>query len=33
MEEKFVWKRMYTLVVILNVLYILLFSYLMTAFT
>lgn len=33
MEEKFVWKRMYTLVVILNVLYVLVFSYLMTAFT
>ncbi len=33
MEEKFIWKRMYTVVVILNVLYVLLFGYLMTAFT
>ncbi len=33
MEDKFDWKKEYTLVVILNVLYLLVFSYLMTAFT
>ncbi len=33
MHEKFVWKKEYTLVIVLNVLYLLIFSYLMTAFT
>lgn len=33
MLEKFDWKKEYTLVLVLNILYILVFYYLMTAFT
>lgn len=33
MEDKFVWKREYSLVLILNILYIMVFSYIMSSFT
>ena len=32
MKNELVWKKEYTLVLILNIIYILVFSYLMTAF-
>ena len=31
--EKFDWKKEYTLVIVLNIIYILIFSYLMTSYT
>ncbi|CAM3361423.1 Sensor histidine kinase [Zobellia roscoffensis] len=33
MLDKFDWKKEYSLVLILNIVYVLIFSYLMTAFT
>lgn len=33
MEDKFDWKKEYSLVLILNILYILIFCYIMTSFT
>jgi len=33
MQEKFTWKKEYTIVLILNVAYVLFFSYLMASFT
>ncbi len=33
MLDRFDWKKEYTLVVLLNIIYILFFSYLMTSFT
>lgn len=33
MFDKFDWKKEYTLVLVLNIVYVLVFSYLMTAFT
>ena len=33
MLDKFDWKRVYVLVLVLNLIYILIFHYLMTAFT
>ncbi|EAQ99733.1 hypothetical protein FB2170_10484 [Maribacter sp. HTCC2170] len=33
MEKNFVWKKEYSLVLVLNIIYILVFSYIMTAFT
>lgn len=32
MENELIWKKEYTLVLILNIIYILIFGYLMTAF-
>lgn len=33
MQDKLVWKKEYTLVLVLNIVYILLFQYLMSSFT
>lgn len=32
MRDKFDWKKEYTLVLVLNIIYVLVFSYIMTAF-
>lgn len=33
MEDKFVWKKEYSVVIILNILYLFIFYYIMTSFT
>lgn len=33
MNDKLIWKKEYSLVVLLNIVYILIFSYIMTSFT
>ncbi len=33
MHDRLIWKKEYTLVLILNIIYILIFNYIMTAFT
>ncbi len=33
MNEKFYWKKEYTLVLVLNIIYLLIFGYIMTSYT